>query len=115
LLAFLNGESGADVVEPLLPSARISSVNLAEVLTRLVDRDVSDPEASWNRISGIVPEVTDFDLDLARRTAELRPATRRVGLSPGDRACLALAARTGLPALAADRHGSISTLGSKSG
>ena len=33
----------------------------------------------------------------------MRPATRAVGLSLGDRACLALAAELGVPALTADR------------
>jgi PIN domain nuclease of toxin-antitoxin system len=34
--------------------------------------------------------------------ARLRPATRAQGLSLGDRACIALARRLGLPALTAD-------------
>ena len=39
----------------------------------------------------------------AQRSAELRLATRTAGLSLGDRACLALAAELGAPALTADR------------
>lgn len=44
-----------------------------------------------------------FDEDLAYRAALLRTATRAAGLSLGDRACLALAERLGVPALTADR------------
>ena len=41
--------------------------------------------------------------DLAYRAGALEPVTRREGLSLGDRACLALAERHGVPALTADR------------
>lgn len=44
-----------------------------------------------------------FDTDLALRAALLRNSTRPYGLSLGDRACLALARREGLPVLTADR------------
>ncbi len=44
-----------------------------------------------------------FDADQALAAARLRPATRHAGLSLGDRACLALAARERLPVLTADR------------
>jgi PIN domain nuclease of toxin-antitoxin system len=50
--------------------------------------------------------VTDrvpFDEELARGAGALRPATKSLGLSLGDRACLALAQREGLPVLTADR------------
>ena len=45
----------------------------------------------------------DFDADLAYVAGLLRPATRRAGLSLGDRACLALALRLEVEALTADR------------
>jgi PIN domain nuclease of toxin-antitoxin system len=40
---------------------------------------------------------------MARQTGALRPATKALGLSLGDRACLALARRERLPILTADR------------
>lgn len=48
-------------------------------------------------------EVAPMTEGQAGRSAELRPATRAAGLSLGDRACLALAAELGAPALTADR------------
>jgi ribonuclease VapC len=48
-------------------------------------------------------DVVSFDEGLARRAGALRPATKSLGLSLGDRACLALAQRVGLPVLTADR------------
>ena len=44
-----------------------------------------------------------FDEAQATAAAALRPLNRRVGLSLGGRACLALASLRGLPAVTADR------------
>lgn len=43
------------------------------------------------------------DHELARAAGRLRTVTASAGLSLGDRFCLALAAKEGLPALTADR------------
>ena len=48
-------------------------------------------------------EVVPFDEDLARQTGALRPVTKSLGLSLGDRACLALAQRERLPIVTADK------------
>ncbi len=48
-------------------------------------------------------EIVSFDADLAFEAAALEKQTRKVGLSLGDRACLALAVREELPAYTADR------------
>ncbi|MGH2691108.1 MAG: type II toxin-antitoxin system VapC family toxin [Actinomycetota bacterium] len=91
LLAYLRDEPGSVLVEEALAAeASIGAVNLAEVLSKLVDAD-QDPDEAMARI-GILPlEVVPFDKTLAVETARLRPATARAGLSLGDRACLALA------------------------
>ena len=47
--------------------------------------------------------IIDFDVNLAYLVGSLRPLTKGAGLSLGDRACLALAQRLGLPALTTDR------------
>lgn len=47
--------------------------------------------------------VVPFDGDTAMRAGLLRDATRAAGLSLGDRACIAVALREGLPALTADQ------------
>ena len=46
--------------------------------------------------------VTPLDEPTATRVGALREATRPRGLSLGDRACIALAEKLGLPALTAD-------------
>jgi PIN domain nuclease of toxin-antitoxin system len=68
----------------------------------LADRGLSQREADmivYRYQLAVVP----FDEELARQTGALRPATRSLGLSLGDRACLALAQREQLPILTADR------------
>jgi PIN domain nuclease of toxin-antitoxin system len=48
-------------------------------------------------------ETVDFTPEDAWRAGLLRRMTRGLGLSFGDRACLALGQRLGLPVLTADR------------
>ncbi len=107
LLAYLADEPGADVVSMTIAGgAAISSVNLAEVLSRVAGSG-SDPSDLVEKLTAngllhgaiSVEPFTDTD---AIEVARLRPMTRAAGLSLGDRACLALAARLDLPALTAD-------------
>jgi PIN domain nuclease of toxin-antitoxin system len=56
-------------------------------------------------------DVVAHDAALAMRTGELRPLTRRLGLSLADLACLALAEREQSYVLTADRAWSKVTLG----
>lgn len=101
VLAWLRDESGADVVQSHLDAAVISAVNLSEVHQKLAQRGVdADRTVAQLRTLGIRTEpVGAAD---AITAAKLWPATRAAGLSLGDRCCLALAARTGGPAVTAD-------------
>jgi ribonuclease VapC len=53
--------------------------------------------------SGAVKGIVPFSERQARLTAELLPQTRALGLSLGDRACLALAIERELPVLTTDK------------
>jgi ribonuclease VapC len=107
LLAHLRDEPGADVVADAIASgAVISTVNLAEVFSRVADRG-EDPAklAAELTQSGLLDgaiTVEPFTAADAIDAARLRPLTRDAGLSLGDRACLALARRLDAPALTAD-------------
>jgi ribonuclease VapC len=102
LLAVLFGERGADAVLETLPGAVIGAVNLAEVVTKLQERGV--PEAEIERdIAELDLPVIPFDAAQAMAAGKLRASTRSQGLSLGDRACLALAAARGVPAVTVDR------------
>ncbi len=108
MLAFLLQEPGADVVGRSLRSGgSISSVNWAEVLSwfTLQGEDPAQVRASLRDrgLVGDLLEIVPFTEQDGVGTASLRPATRALGLSLGDRACLALARRLGQPVLTADR------------
>jgi PIN domain nuclease of toxin-antitoxin system len=108
LLAYLADEPGADSVGRAIgDGAAISSVNLAEVFSRVADLG-SDPSTLAVRMTddGLLHgaiEVWPFINEDAIEVARLRPLTRSAGLSLGDRACIALARRAELPVLTADR------------
>jgi PIN domain nuclease of toxin-antitoxin system len=102
LLAHIGGEPGADSIDDLADEALMSAVNLAEVFARLTERGLSERQAD-TIVYRYRLEVVPFDEELARQTGALRPVTKALGLSLGDRACLALARRERLPILTADR------------
>jgi PIN domain nuclease of toxin-antitoxin system len=103
ILAVLNNEPGADAVVAVLDDALVSTVNYAEVVTKLVDRGSSSLQAQA-ALRAIALTTVDLDTELARRTGELRAETKGHGLSLGDRACLSLAEREGVPAMTGDRN-----------
>lgn len=102
LLALLNGESGSEQVAAVLTEAVISSVNLSEVIARLADAGRSRTEIS-EFLEALELEVASFDTEMAYRAGMLRPLTRHLGLSLGDRTCLALGEFLRLPVMTADR------------
>ena len=102
LLAVLYREPGSVVVERYFAQAVVSSVNLSEVAARLSDRGVDSREA-LEILSGLGLEVREFDTELALMAGALREVTRPLGLSLGDRACLALGIAEGAPILTTDR------------
>ncbi len=102
VLALLAGEPGAEEVAAALPRAVISAVNLSEALAKLVDAGVPANEAR-TALRTLTLEVSPFDEEAAFAAGALRPATRGAGPALGDRACLALAAARGIPAVTTDR------------
>ncbi|HEY4591401.1 MAG TPA: type II toxin-antitoxin system VapC family toxin [Thermoanaerobaculia bacterium] len=102
LLAMLQEEPGGDVVQELLETAAISSVNWSEVVQKSLERQM-EIDGLRHDLEALGLEILPFTGVLAETTARLRSATRQAGLSLGDRACLALAAVLGLPAITTDR------------
>jgi len=102
LLAFLHGERGGDLVERELEHAVISSVNWSEVLYTSLSHGVN-VDGLREDLEALGLSIEPFTVEDAERAAMLRPQARPLGLSLGDRACLALALRLGLPVLTADR------------
>ena len=103
ILAYLLDEQGREAAEQAIAARGIiCSVNLAEVMSRLM-RDQADAAASADVLLALPVTVADLDARLAIDMGAMVAQTRPLGLSLGDRACLALARRERLPALTADR------------
>lgn len=102
LLALMRGEPGAPAVESVVEQACVSAVNWSEVQRRLLRHGI-DLDATRADVEALGVTIVPFDADDAEEAARLSLVTARTGLSLGDRACLALARRLGVPALTADR------------
>jgi PIN domain nuclease of toxin-antitoxin system len=102
VLTLLNDEPGADEVEARLEDSMISAVNLSEVLTKLIEAGIPSKEA-FETVDLLGIEVVDFNAEQALAAASLRPATRKSGLSLGDRCCLALGLQTKRQVVTADK------------
>ena len=102
LLALLNAEQGAERVAAGMPGATMSAVNLSEVVGKLCAAGMPE-KAIHQALNGLGISVVPFDEDQAYAAGLLRVATDEMGLSLGDRACLALARKLRLSALTADQ------------
>jgi ribonuclease VapC len=103
LMAVINGEAGADKLTPqIMSNTTASTVNLAEVHGKLVQRGFS-PDDAWAAANGPVHEAVAFTAEQAKTAGDLITLTRSLGLSLGDRACLALGIALHAPVYTADR------------
>lgn len=102
-LAHVQEEPGWELVEKHLAGAVMSTVNYSEVLKKTIERGGrADLTSGFVRRSRV--ELVDFDAKQARLVAELWPASNELGLSLGDRACLALGISMSARVLTADRR-----------
>jgi ribonuclease VapC len=113
LLALLQDEPGASaVIDAIESGAAISTVNFSEVLAKLTERG-EQVRATVAAIGKVVERaeggllIEPFTQEDGIAAADLRPRSTKQGLSFGDRACLALAARFEATAVSTDRawHG----------
>ena len=103
LLVLINNEPGAEKLGPqVLGDASCSTVNLAEVQGKLVKQGVPADEA-WKVTTGLIAEAAAFNLQHAKVAGTMISETSALGLSLGDRACLALAISLKAPVYTADR------------
>ncbi len=103
LLAILNQEPGSEKLTPeILSTAAISAVNLAEVHGKLIGRGLN-PNDAWEATISPIREAAAFTSEHARLTGDLVAQTRTLGLSLGDRACLALGLALKAPVYTADK------------
>ncbi|MHB8876913.1 MAG: type II toxin-antitoxin system VapC family toxin [Myxococcaceae bacterium] len=101
--AYLQRERGYEVVRPWLTRAAMSAVNLAEVYVKVARRG-HDPRVVGRELVARGIRMMPFTAEDALLAVEIDASLGRKGaLSLGDRACLTLARRLGVPAFTADR------------
>ena len=103
ILAYLQNEKGKEKVERILETSAISRINATEVLTKLIEKGMSLNKAK-EAFDNLDLQVIEFDESQSLKAAELRPLTKHLGLSLGDRCCLALAIQENATAVTADRN-----------
>ena len=102
LLAYLRDEPGGTVVDGALAESVISSVNWAEVVQKSIAAGV-EVDGMLDDLQSLGLMVESFTPDDGELAGRLWQQTRKAGLSLGDRACLSLGARLGVPVLTSDR------------
>ena len=99
----LLGEPGGEKVKAALDGAVLGAVNLAEIVSHYAKLGAARPDIEA-MLRPLPIRVAPIDAALSYNAGMLRPLTLPGGLSLGDRYCLALAKREGVPALTADRR-----------
>ncbi|MDP2823508.1 MAG: type II toxin-antitoxin system VapC family toxin [Sulfuritalea sp.] len=104
VLALLKREPGHERVAALMASGDcvVCAVNWAETASKLADSGHPSP-AIESTLAALNATIIPFDTIHAVACGLLRPATRHLSLSLGDRACLALAKLTKATVITADR------------
>lgn len=101
IMAIINREPGAEIVENYLEQSIMSSVNMAETLAKMQLGGWTSVQAE-NDVSNLIQNIIPFDKDFAMLSARMIKSTKPYGLSLGDRACLATGLRLGLPVVTTD-------------
>jgi PIN domain nuclease of toxin-antitoxin system len=110
MLALFNQEEGHEIVSQSLDQAVMSTVNLSEVIAKLVDKNIPDYLIK-EFISQLTVEIIPADPEQAVIAGLLRLQTKSFGLSLGDRFCIALGLQLNFPVMTADRAWERTNLG----
>jgi ribonuclease VapC len=102
LVAVARKERGFESALPFLDTAVLSTVNMVEVI-EVLGRFGNPPEFVLELIANLGIGLEPFSGRQALIAASIAVHTRHVGLSLGDRACLAVASDLGGVAVTADR------------
>jgi ribonuclease VapC len=102
LLAYVQDEPGSETIEPMLDESAISIVNWAEVVQKSIAGGV-EVDGLREDVEGLGLSILPFTLEEAETAGRPWLETRSCGLSLGDRACLSLGIRLGVPVLTTDQ------------
>ncbi|MCH7861904.1 type II toxin-antitoxin system VapC family toxin [Sphingomonas sp. NPDC092331] len=101
VLAMLLDEPGADMVADAIRTAELSIINYAEAMAKTAENG-GDLDLTERILFSSGVRVRAFREGHAMEAAKLRPVTKHLGLSFGDRACLVQGRFSNLPILTAD-------------
>ncbi len=104
VLAAIFDEPGGDRVAELWANGEnlLSTVNYSEVIAKLTEHGMPDDDIRIV-MEGVPLKLAQFDQETAHAAGLLRRTTKSLGLSLGDRACMALAQIRNVQAVTADR------------
>ena len=104
ILAFLQSEPGDEIVRQALhdDECLVSAANHSEVIAKAIDRG-ADSQALQVVLADLAYTIVDVKAEDGTQAGLMRNITRKIGLSLGDRLCLATAQRLQARVLTADR------------
>lgn len=112
ILASAFGEPGKLDLDEIIADGALSSVNFGEIVTKLLERRI--PETEAKKFARQFEEITyPLSMEQGRQAGLWRPQTRHLGLSLGDRCCLALGLELGAEVYTAERKWAALDLGVK--
>ena len=102
IIALIKKEKGYQVVDDILATSSISTVNFSELIAALAREGVSSEDID-EITENIIPYIIPFDHETSIVAGKLITTTNSKGLSLGDRTCIATALQLDLPVYTADK------------
>lgn len=103
LLAVANNEPYLPELPSLFTNSIITTFNLAEAASKIIIKNDADPINTWNYLSNFIQTHYPLDDALSFEAIMITKLAKPLGLSLGDRYCLALGKALELPVFTADK------------
>lgn len=102
ILAVIHNEKGADLVAQRMRGALLSTANLIEIQSKLILNGAT-PDLAWHSVASFQCDICPLDAEQARLAGGMARMAKSLGLSLGDRVCIALAMQRNATVYTADR------------
>lgn len=103
LLAVANNENHIVELPKLFNYSLITTFNLAEAANKIIIKYDADEELTWNYLGNFIQNHYPLDDNLSYEVIMLTKLSKPLGLSLGDRYCIALGKLLNLPIYTADK------------
>ena len=103
LLAVANNEPYTPELPTLFANSIITTFNLAEAVSKMIIQDNADPASTWSYLGNFIQNHYPLDDELSYEAIMITKLTKPLGLSLGDRYCLALGKILACPVYTADK------------